>query len=162
MNERPTKMFKRSLFKAGLLATLGASILATPSSASATIAEATARLLVSVGVVRLAFPNLRDRSDWASGALAPDQGTAYMERFERGVEYVILAVGCDNARDIDLGVVDDEGNMIAKDEAPNAEPVVHFIPEYTGRYRVGVYMARTNNGEAAHFAYQVFYLTREH
>ncbi|MET0791993.1 MAG: hypothetical protein ABW061_10775 [Polyangiaceae bacterium] len=155
-------MFKRPLIKAGVLATLCASILATPSSANATIAEATTRLLVSVGVVRMAFPSLRDRSDWASGTLDAAQGTVYTERFERGVEYVILAVGCSNARDIDLGVVDDEGNVIAKDEKPNAEPVVHFIPEYTGRYRVGVYMASTNNGEAAHFAYQVFYLTREH
>ena len=155
-------MFKRSLIKTGFLVALCMSILVAPSPASATIEEARARLWVAIGLVRAGLPNLRDRSEWASGALDAAQYIDYNERFERGVKYVIFAVGCSNARDIDLGVIDDEGSMIVKDELPNAAPLVYFTPEYTGRYRVRVFMASTNNGEAAHYAYQVFYLTQEH
>jgi hypothetical protein len=155
-------MFVRSLWKMGVVGTLVASIVMVPGAASATIAEASAHLLASVALVRAVFPNLRDRSDWASGTLDRDQSTFYVERFEQGVDYVVLAVGCNNARDIDLAVVDDEGNVIARDQKADAEPWVHFVPSYTGKFRVGVYMASTNNGEAAHFAYKVFYLSREH
>jgi len=55
-----------------------------------------------------------------------------------GAEYMVVAycgAGCDN---LDLLLVDDAGEVIQKDDLPDAEPVLMFTAESTGYFQVRV------------------------
>src|SRR5262249_54002903 len=51
-------------------------------------------------------------------------------------EYAFLGGGDDDTKDLDIYVEDDDGDVVAKDEANDANPVVVFTPKEDGKYRV--------------------------
>lgn len=131
-----------------------------PRPAPASIDVARQRLFALIEELRGRYTSLRDRSEYGVGTLEQTQTAIFRERFEAGTTYLIVAVGCDTAEDIDIAVVDQEGNVVAADTDDTTSSAVAFEPTYTGRFVVAVNMASTTNGDAAHYGYQVFYVDR--
>jgi hypothetical protein len=136
-------------------------VVAAPRPVEASIDQARERLFRLIDQLKQKYPSLRDRSEYGIGTLEEGGTTVYRERFEAGTTYLIVAVGCDTAQDIDLAVVDENGKLVTKDTADDPAAGVVLQPPYTGTYIVGVNMARTTSGDAAHYAYQVFYVETE-
>lgn len=65
---------------------------------------------------------------------------------ERGVRYLFIGGGDNNAQNIDIAVLDSKGTVMAQDNAPDAIPVVFFTPKYTGNYNLAM---RLKSGKAA-------------
>jgi hypothetical protein len=147
-------------WRAGVVATL-AMIVAAPAGSSASIEQATGRLFDLIGRLRAQYPALRDRSEYGAGMLNPGETMIYRERLLGGTTYVLVAVGCDTATDIDLGVFDVDGTPLEVDADADQSAAVSFTPKANGQFVVGVHMTSTVSGDAAHFAYQVFYVETE-
>jgi hypothetical protein len=123
----------------------------------ASVEQANERLFTIIRELKERFPSLRDRSEYGIGTLEEGETEVYIEQFEAGKTYLVVAVGCDTAQDLDVGIVDENGKTMAADTDADAAAAVVFEPKVTARYVVGVNMAKTTGGDAAHFAYQVFY-----
>jgi hypothetical protein len=136
-------------------------VLVDPRPANASEEQAKEHLFATIKVLRQKYPALHDRREYGSGTLAEGKSEVFHEHFEAGTTYVILAVGCDGAADIDVGVGDSDGKLIEKDTEEDASPVVIFSPQYTGDYLTIVKMAKTTSSDPAHYAYQVFYIETE-
>lgn len=136
-------------------------VLLDPRLANASEEQAKEHLFATIKVLREKYPALRDRREYRSGTLVEGKSEVFHEQFVAGTTYVILAVGCDGAADIDVGVGNSDGKLIEKDTEEDASPVVIFEPEYTGDYLAIVKMAKTTSSDPAHYAYQVFYIETE-
>jgi hypothetical protein len=132
-----------------------------PLGVRASVEQANERLFGIIRELRERYPTLKDRSEYGIGTLEEGETELYVEYFEAGKTYLVVAVGCDAARDIDVGIVDADGKTMAADTDADAAAAVVFEPKVTARYVVGVSMARTTAGDAAHFAYQVFYASAD-
>jgi len=62
-----------------------------------------------------------------------------------GVEYLFLADGDLDAEDIDLEIIDGNGNVVASDLRPNREAVVTFTPPWDGRYTMRLILDKSKN-----------------
>jgi hypothetical protein len=137
-------------------------VVAAPAPANASEEQAKQNLFATIKVIREKYPNLRDRREYGTGTLEAGKSQVYREHFDAGVTYVIIAVGCDGASDLDVGIGDKDGNLLESDTQDDASPVVIFTPDNSGDYIAVVKMAKTTTSDAAHFAYQVFYVDQEH
>ena len=146
-------------FVLGLL--VASSLTVGPQPVYASTEQARQRLFDLITALKERYPALRDRTEYGIGTLEEGQTVIYREQFEAGTTYLVVAVGCDTAQDIDIGIVDTKGRAVASDTDRSAAAAVVFEPRYTGTYIVGVNMARTTSGDAAHYAYQVFYVETE-
>lgn len=54
----------------------------------------------------------------------------------QGQRYMFIAGGDENARDLDIKVLNSSGREMAKDTQPGTSPVLRFTPTQTGRYAV--------------------------
>ena len=57
-------------------------------------------------------------------------------RLEAGTEYVFIGGGDEDATDIDIKVLDDDGNVIVEDVLTDNNPVVKFTPKRSDVYNV--------------------------
>lgn len=60
-----------------------------------------------------------------------------------GTEYAFMGGGDDDTKDLDIYVEDNDGDVVAKDDAADANPVVVFTPKEDGKYRVVMKMVST-------------------
>ncbi|HNH85437.1 MAG TPA: hypothetical protein PL157_23925 [Acidobacteriota bacterium] len=126
---------------------------------SATPRERTAvdLLMQTIYYLRQEVPTLTDRREYQTGTLNQGYYQDHKDYFNAGVEYAILAVGCEHAQDIDMGVFDAKGTVLARDTNSSSVAIIKFVPRYTGYYTVRVTMYRTISTADAEYAYQVFY-----
>jgi hypothetical protein len=68
-------------------------------------------------------------------------------RFQRHVEYVLVGWGDNDARDVDIIIRDDDNDIVARDVATDANPVVRFTPTQTGNYHVELKLYAPPAGE---------------
>lgn len=156
------KPFARRYATSVLFAVLVSSfVFLNPAPANASEEEAKQLLFATIKVLKEKYPALRDRRQYGSGTLEPTKSEIFQEHFQAGTTYIILAVGCGAAKDIDVGVGDSSGNLIAKDTEADASPIVIFECKETGDYLTIVKMAETTGSDPAHYAYQVFYIDTE-
>ena len=153
----PRRYATRVLF-AALVTSL---VVLSPSPANASEDQAKQKLFAAIKVLKEKYPSLRDRREYGAGTLEEGKSEIYHEHFEAGTTYLVLAVGCNGASDIDIGIGDSNGNVVAADTQDDASPIAIFTPERTGDYLAVVKMSKTNNSDPAHFAYQVFYVETE-
>jgi hypothetical protein len=60
-----------------------------------------------------------------------------------GVEYAFLGGGDDDVKDLDLYLEDNDGNVVAKDDATDSNPVVVYTPKEDGKYRIVMKLVST-------------------
>ena len=106
------------------------------------ITQASARLtkLVDVGNKK-GYGFLLDGFSIGGGWLKQSQTKwvgLYTVELMAGKEYVFLAAGDNDAKDIDLQVTNAAGAQVALDDKTDPEAVVVFRPEASGRYAVNV------------------------
>jgi len=70
--------------------------------------------------------------------LKPKTSYAMNRRFEKGVPYAIVAGGDSDATDIDIEIVDAQGNIVIKDDREDRMGVIEWTPEVTGDYNIRV------------------------
>ncbi|HQR38329.1 MAG TPA: hypothetical protein PLF26_07975 [Blastocatellia bacterium] len=138
-----------------------ASSIVAPRPVQASTAQAQQRLFGLIDVLRQKYPALRDRTEYGLGTLDEGATEIYRENFQAGTTYVVVAVGCDTAQDIDIAIANERGKILTADTDRSAAAAVIFEPQHTGTYLIGVNMAATTSGDTAHFAYQVFYVDVE-
>ncbi len=70
-----------------------------------------------------------------------------------GTQYAFLGGGDNDTKDLDLYVEDDDGNVLVKDDAADANPVVVFEPKEDGKYRIKMKLvSSTASGSFACYA----------
>ncbi|PSB44835.1 hypothetical protein C7B80_19185 [Cyanosarcina cf. burmensis CCALA 770] len=74
------------------------------------------------------------------GVLKPRAIVELPFRISRGSGYGFVAVGDDNANDVDLQLLDNRNNVIIQDTDADDSAVVTFTPRRAGEYRVRVIM----------------------
>jgi len=72
---------------------------------------------------------IRKSTDWTN---------LYTIPMERGKSYRILAAGDDDARDVDVQVLDQGGKVLESDTKRDPEAVVNFRPDASARYLIRV------------------------
>jgi hypothetical protein len=72
--------------------------------------------------------------------------------FERGVRYLVLGGGADNAADVDVAISDGRGRQLAKDIDRDPAPLLTFAPPATGQYTVNLLLPETTIGTGAFVA----------
>jgi hypothetical protein len=65
------------------------------------------------------------------------------QSFKGGREYILIAGGTDNALDVDLGILDDKGKILASDTNDDPTPVVSFKPKKDGNYTIRVVLDKS-------------------
>lgn len=116
---------------------------ATRKSALATAIDAAIALQVLYGVQ---VPE----TGVAGGLLRPGQGTVVRAQLVKGVTYVFVAGGCNDAHDVDLGVYNAAGELLDKDTRLEKFATSAFVAPYTGEYILLIAMARST-GNGAHW-----------
>jgi hypothetical protein len=98
------------------------------------------RLLDQIAKAQLQPPKFQRPIPPRSGSLDPggtiDQGF----RLTKGQGYAFVAVGDDNANDVDLQLVDSNGSVVAQDNDTDESAVVTFSPRQNSRYYARVVM----------------------
>jgi hypothetical protein len=69
----------------------------------------------------------------------------YTVNLAEGQKYRFLASGDDDARDVDLRVVDPDGNQVAIDQKVDLNAVVDYIPSKSGKYLVQIRLYSSNS-----------------
>jgi len=64
--------------------------------------------------------------------------TLYTTVLSKGTDYRLIAAGDMDAKDVDLQILDDRGNVVASDTATSPEAIVNFRPSATARYTVRI------------------------
>jgi len=70
--------------------------------------------------------------------LAPNEAHGYTAVFTKGREYLVFACGDAAARDLDIYLYDEGGDLVFQDRMSDAQPIVTVTPEWTGSYTVVV------------------------
>lgn len=98
------------------------------------------RLLDQIAKAQLRPPKFQRPVPPRSGSLEPggtiDQGFG----LSKGQGYAFVAVGDDNANDVDLQLVDSNGDVVAEDNDTDESAVVTFSPRQKARYYARVVM----------------------
>jgi hypothetical protein len=63
-----------------------------------------------------------------------------------GVSYTIIGVCDEDCGDIDLGLYDDNGNLVSSDTGEDDVPVITITPGWNARFTIRVVMAECSNG----------------
>ncbi|MEW5724831.1 MAG: hypothetical protein AB1896_17090 [Thermodesulfobacteriota bacterium] len=77
------------------------------------------------------------------------RGGAYVvtTTLQAGVSYVFVAGGCQDAYDVDVGLFDENGNLIDVDEDNSTLAVAEVTPKWTGPFYIKIVMHdSTRNG----------------
>jgi hypothetical protein len=69
----------------------------------------------------------------------------YSVNLVEGKKYRFLASGDDDAKDVDLRVMDSDGNQVAIDQKIDLNAVVDYIPAKTGKYLVQIRLFNSNS-----------------
>lgn len=80
-----------------------------------------------------------------SAFLHKGQDVKFTRDFEAGVKYAVVGGGDNGTKDLDIYILDDNGNEVAKDALTDNFPVVEFTPRRSGRYTVRVLMYDSGN-----------------
>lgn len=64
---------------------------------------------------------------------------------EGGKTYAFIGGGDDDVTDLDLYLIDDDGDVVAKDDAKDSNPVVVFTPKESGKYKVVMKLVSTKD-----------------
>ena len=99
------------------------------------------------GYISKAFTELgiQERSTFSYGTLYQGQNSVFSKTFYRSNTYVLGVAGDDDAKDIDIYVYDQNGNLVAKNNANDQVAVVKFYARYTGIYYIKVVMYATSS-----------------
>lgn len=76
------------------------------------------------------------------------EGRSYLTfstRLIQGVDYLLLAAGDNDAQDVDLEIVDANGNVLAKDDGKQAYAIVTFRPRVTAYYTLRLTLFKSRN-----------------
>jgi hypothetical protein len=80
------------------------------------------------------------------GAWVKNNGRVDMELpLNAGQQYAFLATGDLDAEDVDLFILDKNGNVLAQDVRPNREAAVEFKPAVSGRYTLRLHLFKSRN-----------------
>jgi len=108
------------------------------------------------GASRLAQKGFRIRTD-STSSLRENYYRDYTVTLYRGNSYVIFGCGDANARDIDIHIYDENGNLIDRDRFQNSRPVVEVTPKWSGPFTVRVKMDDSLLGGRAYYTIAVLY-----
>lgn len=83
-----------------------------------------------------------------SAFLQKGQDVKFTRDFEAGVKYAVVGGGDTGTKDLDLYILDENGNEVVKDSLTDNYPVVEFTPRRSGRYtiRMLMYDSGSNGG----------------
>ncbi len=107
----------------------------------------------AVLVIRSLAGNITWRTssnDVQSSFLRTGESYTYQNYFYAGSSYFILAVGCNDATDIDIILYDENGKQVDKDATTDRWGLVKVTPRWSGKFYVKVVMYATVGG-GAHF-----------
>ncbi|HQY64280.1 MAG TPA: hypothetical protein PK141_22935, partial [Polyangiaceae bacterium] len=74
------------------------------------------------------------------------QKISMRQSFLKAHEYVLLGGGSSGAEDVDLAIVDANGNPVAADISADATPVVKFRPPADGTYEIRLVLSKSRTG----------------
>jgi hypothetical protein len=83
---------------------------------------------------------LRTSHQFHYDTIRGDRTSSYTLNLDRGTTYTIVGVCDDDCRDLDLTVVDDNGNVIDRDRSDDPVPVVTVRPKWSARFRITLSM----------------------
>jgi hypothetical protein len=141
----------------GLVAGLAAAMLAGGAMAADVPTEYRAQLRGQLAAAEEIY-----RSEGYRQVMGPEmdglgQGAeeSYSLTLRSGWTYQILGV-CDNdCSDLDLKIIDENGNTIAEDELADDAPIVEVTPKWTGKFTLEVNMYRCREAPC-YYAVSVF------
>jgi hypothetical protein len=96
------------------------------------------------------------RDSFTFGKLARGESTTIRCTFYAGNSYRLVAGGCEDARDVDVAVYDENGNLIDSDRDSSSLAVADFHPKWSGTFFVKVKMY-DSTPDGAHFVLQYAY-----
>jgi hypothetical protein len=76
-----------------------------------------------------------------AGYLKPDKPQLLTRSFEAGKSYAVFATGATDTGDLDITVIDPNGEVVTADREPDENPMVVFTPAETGVYQVALSLA---------------------
>lgn len=74
------------------------------------------------------------------------QKISMRQSFLKAHEYVLLGGGSSGAEDVDLAILDSNGNPVAADISADATPVVKFRPPSDGTYEIRLVLSKSRTG----------------
>ena len=69
----------------------------------------------------------------------------YSLKLVEGKKYLLIAAGDEDAKDVDLEIVDADGKRVALDDKTDPEAVVDFVPKASGTYQVRIRLYESMN-----------------
>ncbi len=87
-------------------------------------------------------------NDFKSVYLRTGESYTYQNYFYKNTSYFIAAVGCDDAKDIDIALFDENGREVDKDISTNNWGMVKVTPRWSGSFIVKVVMYAAAGGGA--------------
>jgi hypothetical protein len=75
-----------------------------------------------------------------SAFLHKNQDVKFTRDFEAGVKYAVVGGGDNGTKDLDVHVLDENGQEVVKDDLTDNNPIVQFTPRRSGRYTIKVVM----------------------
>jgi hypothetical protein len=151
-----TRLFSVRGFALGVCLVSVLAVLGSASSASAQlkqgkyVTQASARLAKLVDAGNGDGFSLHNNSfSLGGGWLKKNQDTwtpIYSVNLTAGKKYRCLATGDDDAKDVDLRIMDSKGNQVAIDDGVAVDAIVNFNPKMSGKYTVQIrlYDSREN------------------
>jgi len=129
-----------------ILVALGAAYPTTGHCTSTEASQEAVRIaLIAVG------SGVDVQDEFQQGYLAKGQKTVTQLYLSKGQTYVLVASGCEDAYDIDLAIVDENGNLINKDTDNGKTAVVRVTPRWSGKFYAVIKMANSTS-DGAHWA----------
>jgi hypothetical protein len=125
----------------GVLAVLVGANRASAQGQGPYITQASARLAKLVDAGNDKGYNLHNNSFSLGGGWlkqSEEWVSIYSIQLTAGKKYRFLATGDDDAKDVDLRVLNAKGDVVAKDESTAVDAVVDYSPKTTGKYKVEI------------------------
>lgn len=97
------------------------------------------------------------KSYYSHGSLREGERASFSKTFYSGVEYALVAGGCDYARDIDIEIYDENYNLIEKDTDTGKNALVTFTPRWSGTFHIKVKMYDASATGLVHWVLQYGY-----
>lgn len=115
------------------------------------VTEATARLTKMVNAGNKAGYSLSDNSFSIGGGWLKQSKTDWVPLYDvelkAGKKYRFIAAGDNDAKDVDLEVLDANNKVVAQDAATDPTATVDFTPTKTGRYLVRIRLYASQDSE---------------
>jgi hypothetical protein len=73
---------------------------------------------------------------------------SYPVEFTAGKKYRLVAAGDDDAKHLDLRILDSKGNQVAIDDEKTVDAVINYSPKVTGKYTVQMRLHDSRNDNA--------------